>query len=156
MSRYTNIQWVYGLYTVDVHIYSISMNLSTCREMNRVQMQYSAVILCTVQRWQHGVQSFSLYRPQHGVRNLSGAGRFWSWVVGGAIGGGAHCNGWNRINGTESNVVSICPSSSLLPMTGTNYKNLWNWRHLSPSLALSTNCQSSSQITAPVHSPPIM
>ena len=29
-------------------------------------------------------------------------------LVGGAIGEQDHCNGWNRINGTESNVVSIC------------------------------------------------
>ena len=26
--------------------------------------------------------------------------------------------------------------SSLLPMTGTNYKNIWNWKHLSPSPAV--------------------
>ena len=52
--------------------------------------------------------------------------------------------------------LAASPSSSLLPMTGTNYKNLWNWKHLSPSLALSTSCQSSSQITAPVHSPSII
>jgi hypothetical protein len=35
-------------------------------------------------------------------------------------------------------------------MTGTNCKNLWSWRLTSPSLALSTSCQSSLQITAPV------
>ena len=29
-------------------------------------------------------------------------------LVGGAIGGHAPCNGWNEMNGTESNVVSIC------------------------------------------------
>jgi hypothetical protein len=40
-------------------------------------------------------------------------------------------------------------------MTGTNGKNLWSWRLISPSLALSTSCQSSSQITAPVHSPSV-
>ena len=37
-------------------------------------------------------------------------------------------------------------------MTGTNCKNLWSWRLMPPSLALSISCQSSSQITAPVHS----
>ena len=47
------------------------------------------------------------------------------------------------------------PSSSLLPMTGTNCKNLWSWRLTSPSLALSTSCQSRLQITAPVHSPSV-
>jgi hypothetical protein len=47
----------------------------------------------------------------------------------------------------------VFPSSSLLPMTATNCKNLWSWRVISPSLAFSTSCQSSSQITAPVHSP---
>ena len=51
--------------------------------------------------------------------------------------------------------LAASPSSSLLPMTGRNYKNLWNWRLISSSLALSTNCQSSSQITAPVHSPSV-
>jgi hypothetical protein len=40
-------------------------------------------------------------------------------------------------------------------MTGTNCKNHWSWRPISPSLALSTSCQSSSQITAPVHSPSV-
>ena len=40
-------------------------------------------------------------------------------------------------------------------MTGTNCKNLWSWRLISPSLALSTSCQSSSQITAPVNSPSV-
>jgi hypothetical protein len=49
----------------------------------------------------------------------------------------------------------VFPSSSLLPMTETNCKNLWSWRLISASLALSTNCQSSSQITAPVHSPSV-
>ena len=43
-------------------------------------------------------------------------------------------------------------NSSLLPMTGRNFKNHWSWRLISPSLTLSTSCQSSSQITAPVHS----
>jgi hypothetical protein len=38
-------------------------------------------------------------------------------------------------------------------MTGTNCKNHWSWRLISPSLTLSTSCQSSSQITASVHSP---
>ena len=41
-------------------------------------------------------------------------------------------------------------------MTGTNYKTLWKWKHLSSSLALSTSYQSSSRITAPVHSPSII
>ena len=40
-------------------------------------------------------------------------------------------------------------------MTGTNCKNHWSWRLTSPSLALSTSCQSSLQITAPVHSPSV-
>ena len=51
--------------------------------------------------------------------------------------------------------LAAFPSSSLLPMTGTNCKNLWSWRLISPSLALSTSCQSSSQITTPVHSPSV-
>ena len=49
----------------------------------------------------------------------------------------------------------IFPSSSLLPMTGMNCKDLWSWRLISPSLALSTSYQSSSQITEPVHSPSV-
>jgi hypothetical protein len=36
-----------------------------------------------------------------------------------------------------------------------NCKNLWSWRLISPSLSLSTSCQSSLQITAPVHSPSV-
>ena len=40
-------------------------------------------------------------------------------------------------------------------MTETNCKNHWSWRLTSPSLALSTSCQSSSQITAPIHSPSV-
>ena len=40
-------------------------------------------------------------------------------------------------------------------MTGTNCKNHWNWRLISPSLTISTSCQSSSQNTAPVHSPSV-
>ena len=47
------------------------------------------------------------------------------------------------------------PSSSLLPMTGTNCENHWSWRLISPSLPLSTSCQSSSQIAASVHSPSV-
>ena len=43
-------------------------------------------------------------------------------------------------------------SSSLLPMTGTNCKHHWSWRLISPLLTLSTSCQRSSQMTAPVHS----
>jgi hypothetical protein len=35
-------------------------------------------------------------------------------------------------------------SSSLLLMAGTNCKNHWSWRLISPSLALSTSCQSRS------------
>ena len=49
----------------------------------------------------------------------------------------------------------VFPSSSLLPMTVTNCKNHWSWRFPSPSLALRISCQSSSQITAPVHSPSV-
>jgi hypothetical protein len=37
-------------------------------------------------------------------------------------------------------------------MTGTNCKNPWSWRLVYPSLTLCIGCQSSSQITAPVHS----
>jgi hypothetical protein len=37
-------------------------------------------------------------------------------------------------------------------MTGTNCKNHWSQRLLPPSFALSTSCQNSSQITAPIHS----
>ena len=48
--------------------------------------------------------------------------------------------------------LAAFPYSSLLPMTGTNCKNHWSWKFISPSLALSTSCQSSSQITGPVHS----
>ena len=51
--------------------------------------------------------------------------------------------------------LAAFPSSSLLPMTGTNCKNHWSSRPISPSPALSTSCQSSSQITAPVHSPSV-
>ena len=51
--------------------------------------------------------------------------------------------------------LAIFPSSSLLPMTGTNCKNRWSWRLLSPSPTSSTSCQSSSQIIAPVHSPSV-
>ena len=40
-------------------------------------------------------------------------------------------------------------------MTRINCKNHWSWRLLPPSLALSTSCQSNSQITAPVHSPSV-
>ena len=40
-------------------------------------------------------------------------------------------------------------------MTGTNCKNHWSWRSISSSLTLSTSCQSSSQIIAPVHSPSV-
>jgi hypothetical protein len=40
-------------------------------------------------------------------------------------------------------------------MTGTNCKNHWSWRLVSPSLTLSIGCQSSLQIIAPVHSPPV-
>jgi hypothetical protein len=42
-------------------------------------------------------------------------GRYQRRLAGGAIGGQAHCNGWNGINGTESNVVSICPIRSTFP-----------------------------------------
>ena len=49
--------------------------------------------------------------------------------------------------------LGVFPSCSLLRMTGTNCKNHWSLRLISPSLTLSTSCQSSSQITAPVHSP---
>jgi hypothetical protein len=38
-------------------------------------------------------------------------------------------------------------------MTGTNCKNHWSWRLISPSRTLSTRRQSSSQIIAHVHSP---
>ena len=40
-------------------------------------------------------------------------------------------------------------------MTGTNCRNHWSWRLISPSLTLSISCQSSLQITAPVHSPSV-
>ena len=57
-------------------------------------------------------------------------------LVGGAIGGWAHCNGWNGFKGTESNVVSIClmcfvtnPSSHQRPMVwtswGLSYDSFW-------------------------------
>ena len=38
------------------------------------------------------------------------------------------------------------------PYLSSLVKNLCSWRLISPSLALSASCQSSSQITAPVHS----
>jgi hypothetical protein len=47
--------------------------------------------------------------------------------------------------------LAAIPSSSLLPMTGTNCKTHWSWRLISPSLVLSI----SSQITAPVYSPSV-
>ena len=37
-------------------------------------------------------------------------------------------------------------------MTGTNCKNHWSWRLISPSLTLCISCQSSFPITVPVHS----
>ena len=49
--------------------------------------------------------------------------------------------------------LAASPSSSLLPMTGTNCKNHWSWILISPSLTLSISCQSSLPIIAPVHSP---
>jgi hypothetical protein len=51
--------------------------------------------------------------------------------------------------------LAAFPSSCLLPKTGTNFKNHWSWRLISPSLTLSTSCQSNSQITAPVHFPSV-
>ena len=48
--------------------------------------------------------------------------------------------------------LATFPSSSLLPMTGKNCKNLWSWGVISPSLTLSISCQSSLPITVPVHS----
>ena len=45
------------------------------------------------------------YRANHKKNSLFVCQRR---LVGGAIGGWAHCNGWNGIHGTESNVVSIC------------------------------------------------
>ena len=36
-------------------------------------------------------------------------------------------------------------------MIGTNCKNHWSWRLISPSLTLSISCQSSLPITVPVH-----
>jgi hypothetical protein len=48
------------------------------------------------------------------------------------------------------------PSSSLLPMTGTNCKNHWSWRLLSPTLTSSNGCQSSLLIAAePICKQPI-
>ena len=39
--------------------------------------------------------------------------------------------------------LAAFPCSYLLPMTGTNCKNHWSWRLISPSLTLSISCQSS-------------
>ena len=47
--------------------------------------------------------------------------------------------------------LAAFPSSSLLPMTGTNCNNHRSWSLISPSLTSSINCQS----IAPVHSPSV-
>jgi hypothetical protein len=51
--------------------------------------------------------------------------------------------------------LSAVPSSSPLPINGTNCKNHWSWRLTSPSLTLSISCQSCLPITVPVHSPSV-
>ena len=59
---------------------------------------------------------------------------------------------------TYVNVISDFFSSINYPPQKCPLFLLWhyeNWKHLSPSLALSTSCQRSSQITAPVHSPSV-
>ena len=45
-------------------------------------------------------------KPGHGVTHM-----FQRRLVGGVIGGLAHCNGWNGIHGTESNMWLICLTS---------------------------------------------
>jgi hypothetical protein len=52
-------------------------------------------------------------------------------------------------------LLATFPSSSLLPMTGTNCNSHLSWRLTSPSLAISISSQSSLPITAPVHSLPV-
>jgi hypothetical protein len=51
--------------------------------------------------------------------------------------------------------LAAFPSSSLLPMTGTNCKNHWSWRLICPSLTFSISCQISLPIATDVHSPSV-
>jgi hypothetical protein len=67
-----------------------------------------------------------------------------------------HSSGYISLVVPKANTsLAAFPSSSLLPLTGTNVKNHWNWRLITPSIILRISCQSSLPIAAAVHSPSI-